>query len=134
MAPKRAPLQRSYAGLPELPPRSVAEQRDQLTILHVRSSEDFDGPDGHAAGSLLIPLPVLEKRSGETASGRPVVVLCHSGSRSAERAQQQAVPQSLSPGQPPAQGLNSLGGLPVLPGHHRIGRVDARGFDKSSRS
>ena len=52
-----APLQRSYAGLPELLPAWVAAHRDQLTVLDVRSSEEFAGPDGLVEGSLLIPLP-----------------------------------------------------------------------------
>ena len=60
-----APLSRSYAGLPELPPSWVAEHREALTLLDVRSAEEFHGPDGHVTGSLLIPLPELEQRSGE---------------------------------------------------------------------
>jgi len=83
-----APLSRSYAGLPELPPSWVAEQRGTLTLLDVRTAEEFHGPDGHITGSLLIPLPELEQRSGEIPSGRPVVVVCHSGSRSALATQQ----------------------------------------------
>jgi glyoxylase-like metal-dependent hydrolase (beta-lactamase superfamily II)/rhodanese-related sulfurtransferase len=83
-----APLSRSFAGLPELPPSWVAEHRDELTLLDVRSAEEFHGPDCHVAGSLLIPLPELQQRSGEIPSGRPVVVLCHSGSRSALATQQ----------------------------------------------
>jgi glyoxylase-like metal-dependent hydrolase (beta-lactamase superfamily II) len=83
-----APLSRSYAGLPELNPAWVAHHRDSLTLLDVRSAEEFDGPDGHIAGSQLIPLPELEARSGELPSGRPLVVLCHSGSRSALATQQ----------------------------------------------
>ncbi|MFM9101975.1 MAG: rhodanese-like domain-containing protein, partial [Cyanobium sp.] len=78
-----APLSRSYAGLPELPPSWVAEHRGELTLLDVRSAEEFNGPDGHVAGSLLLPLPELEHRSGEIPAGKPVVVVCHSGSRSA---------------------------------------------------
>jgi rhodanese-related sulfurtransferase len=87
-APSWAPLQRSYAGLPELLPAWVAAHRDQLTVLDVRSSEEYAGPDGRVAGSLLIPLPELEARSGELPDGRPVVVVCHSGSRSALATQQ----------------------------------------------
>jgi len=87
-APSWAPLQRSYAGLPELLPAWVAAHRDQLTVLDVRSSEEYAGPDGWVAGSLLIPLPELEARSGELPDGRPVVVVCHSGSRSALATQQ----------------------------------------------
>ncbi|MCP9883459.1 hypothetical protein KBY65_13440 [Cyanobium sp. Alchichica 3B3-8F6] len=81
-APSWAPLQRSYAGLPELPPSWVAEHREALTLLDVRSAEEFHGPDCQVAGSLLLPLPELEQCSGEIPAGKPVVV-CHSGSRSA---------------------------------------------------
>jgi rhodanese-related sulfurtransferase len=83
-----APVQRSYAGLPELPPAWVAEHRSQLAILDVRSAEEFEGPDGRIAGSQWIPLPELAARSGEIATGQPVVVVCHSGSRSALATQQ----------------------------------------------
>ncbi len=83
-----APIQRSYAGLPELLPAWVAEHRGQLTLLDVRSAEEFNGPDGHLAGSQLVPLPELEQRSGEIPTDRPVVVVCHSGSRSALATQQ----------------------------------------------
>ena len=83
-----APLGRSYAGLPEVSPDWVASHRDQLTILDVRSAEEFSGPDGRISGSLLIPLPELEARSGELPAGAPVVVACHSGSRSALATQQ----------------------------------------------
>lgn len=83
-----APLQRSYAGLPELPPDWVAEHRSELAILDVRSAEEFEGPDGRIAGSQWIPLPELQARSGEIPTGRPVVVVCHSGSRSALATQQ----------------------------------------------
>jgi len=86
--PSWAPLQRSYAGLPELPPDWVAEHRSELTILDVRSAEEFEGPDGRIAGSRWIPLPELEGRSGEIPMGQPVVVVCHSGSRSALATQQ----------------------------------------------
>jgi glyoxylase-like metal-dependent hydrolase (beta-lactamase superfamily II)/rhodanese-related sulfurtransferase len=87
-APAWAPLQRSYAGLPELTPAWVAEHQGQLTILDVRSSEEFEGPDGHVAGSLMIPLPELEARASSIPGDRPVVVVCHSGSRSALATQQ----------------------------------------------
>ena len=61
----------------------MAEHRSELTILDVRSAEEFEGPDGRIAGSQWIPLPELEERSGEIPMGQPVVVVCHSGSRSA---------------------------------------------------
>jgi len=87
-APTWAPLSRSYAGLPELAPAWVAAHRNEITLLDVRSAEEYNGPDGHVAGSLLLPLPELEQRSGEIPTGKPVVVVCHSGSRSALATQQ----------------------------------------------
>ena len=87
-APAWAPLARSYAGLPELTPAWVAAHLGDLTVLDVRSNEEFNGPDGRVAGSLLIPLPELESRSSEIPTGRPLVVVCHSGSRSALATQQ----------------------------------------------
>ena len=83
-----APLSRSYAGLPELLPGWVAEHLGGLTILDVRSAEEFEGPDGRIAGSQWIPLPELEARRGEISTGKPAVVVCHSGSRSALATQQ----------------------------------------------
>ena len=87
-SPAWAPVQRSFAGLPELAPSWVAEHASRLTLLDVRSSEEVSGPDGHLPGSLAIPLPELEERLGEIPAERPVVVFCHSGSRSALATQQ----------------------------------------------
>jgi len=87
-APAWAPLTRSYAGLPELSPAWVVAHQSEVTLLDVRSAEEFNGPDGRLAGSLLIPLPELESRTGELPADRPLVVVCHSGSRSALATQQ----------------------------------------------
>jgi sulfur dioxygenase len=86
--PAWAPVSRSYAGLPELAPAWVAAHRFELTILDVRSREELQGPDGHIGGSLTIPLPELEARLADIPADRPVVVVCHSGSRSALATQQ----------------------------------------------
>ncbi|MFN6353029.1 MAG: rhodanese-like domain-containing protein [Cyanobacteriota bacterium] len=83
-----APLEHSYAGLPELPPAWVAAHRDDLTLLDVRSAEEVSGPDGRVCSSLWVPLPELEARLEEIPADKPVVVLCHSGSRSALATQQ----------------------------------------------
>ena len=77
------PVERSYAGLPEVAAAWVAAHRDQLTLVDVRSEAEVLGPDGRVPGCLAIPLPELEARAAEIPTGRPVVVLCHSGSRSA---------------------------------------------------
>ncbi len=83
-----APLSRSFAGLPELTPAWVAEHSNELTLVDVRSAEEFNGPDGRIAGSVLIPLPELDSRTNEIPTEKPVVLLCHSGSRSALATQQ----------------------------------------------
>jgi rhodanese-related sulfurtransferase len=77
------PIERSYAGLPELPPSWVGEHLDAVQLLDVRSHEEAAGPDGSIPGSRLIPLPELTARVAELSAERPVVVVCHSGSRSA---------------------------------------------------
>ncbi len=83
-----APIERSYAGLPELRIPWVAAHRHAVTLVDVRSEAEVLGPDGRIEGSLLIPLPELEQRAAEIPDGRPAVVLCHSGSRSALATQQ----------------------------------------------
>jgi glyoxylase-like metal-dependent hydrolase (beta-lactamase superfamily II)/rhodanese-related sulfurtransferase len=91
-----APVQRSYAGLPELTPAWVAAHLPELTVLDVRAPEELQGPDGSISGSLNIPLPELEQRRQEIPGDKPVVVVCHSGSRSA-LATQQLLKQGIAP-------------------------------------
>lgn len=83
-----APVSRSYAGLPEFSPAWVAAHLGELTILDVRSLDEVEGPEGHIDGALAIPLPELEGRPDEIPSVRPLLVVCHSGSRSALATQQ----------------------------------------------
>lgn len=44
-----------------------------MQIADAGERDEFDGPLGRICGSALIPLSVLEKRSGELAKERPVV-------------------------------------------------------------
>ena len=82
-APSWGPVQRSYAGVPEIAPQWVADHRAGLHIVDVRSAEEFDGPLGHIDGAQSIPLDTLRERTGEVPTDRPVVVVCQSGRRSA---------------------------------------------------
>ena len=82
------PVRRSYAGLPEIDAGWVAQHRQGLTLVDLRSAEEFHGPEGRIAGSLLLPLPELEGRSDEIPHDRPLVLVCHSSSRSALATQQ----------------------------------------------
>lgn len=73
---------------PELLPSWLAEHRNAVTVLDVRSEDEVEGPDGRIETSLHIPLQDLEQRQAELPSDRPLVVVCHAGSRSALATQQ----------------------------------------------
>ncbi|QTE29589.1 rhodanese-like domain-containing protein [Pengzhenrongella sicca] len=51
------------------------------TLLDVRERDEWDA--GHAPGALHVPLGELVERVGELPAGAPLLVVCHSGARSA---------------------------------------------------
>lgn len=57
---------------------------DGAVILDVRGADEF--ATGHLANSRNIPVAELDKRAGELPAGKPLVVLCDSGSRAARAA------------------------------------------------
>ena len=83
-----APVQRSYAGLPELEPQWVADHLDAVVVLDVRNRDEVTGPDGAIPNSRCLPLPELADQLGQLDSEAPIVICCHSGSRSALATQQ----------------------------------------------
>jgi phage shock protein E len=52
------------------------------TLLDVRTPDEF--AKGHLPGALNVPVQELPARAGEVPGGKPVVVYCMSGRRSAE--------------------------------------------------
>ena len=52
-----------------------------IFLLDVREQNEW--VEGHAPGATLIPLSELSERTAEVPQGRPVLVVCHSGMRSA---------------------------------------------------
>ena len=76
---------------------------EQLYLLDVRSAEEYAG-DGHIAGSHLIPLHELSKRSVELPHDQTIVCVCRSGNRSGV-----ACSQLASRGFSPV--LNMVGGM-----------------------
>lgn len=54
---------------------------DEWQVLDVR--EDWEWSDGHVPGAVHIPLAELPTRVGELDPGRPTLVVCHVGARSA---------------------------------------------------
>jgi hydroxyacylglutathione hydrolase len=61
----------------------VAKRLDlgEITVVDVRGAAEWEA--GHIEGSVNIPLGHLNERSDEIPAGRPVVVHCLSGARSA---------------------------------------------------
>lgn len=78
------PVRHTYAGLKEIEPQWVAEHLDQVYVVDVRNEEEFNQPLGHIAKAQLIPLNQLESRLPEIPQDRPLVTVCHSGSRSSQ--------------------------------------------------
>ena len=72
-----APLPRSYAGLDEITPDGSPPSR-WITILDVRSHEEWLGPDGRVLEVFTFHFPTM--KPGD-APDRPVVVACYAGSR-----------------------------------------------------
>ncbi len=56
-------------------------KRGDVTVLDVRNASEWE--HGHLAGALLIPVGHLAQRLGEIPHGKPVVVQCQGGTRSA---------------------------------------------------
>jgi glyoxylase-like metal-dependent hydrolase (beta-lactamase superfamily II)/rhodanese-related sulfurtransferase len=82
LAPQWGPVVTTYAGLPEIAPEWVAQHREKVHVLDVRSAAEFEGELGHIAGAQLIPLDDLRARVAEVSSDKPVVVVCQTGRRS----------------------------------------------------
>jgi sulfur dioxygenase len=82
--PGWAPLRYTFAGIWEIEPHTLEEHAEQVQILDVRETSEFEGPLGHIKGAVLIPLGGLAGRAGELRRDRPVVAVCRAGSRSAQ--------------------------------------------------
>ena len=75
------------SGPGALPLTVSVTQADQMRaagdlIIDVRESSEWAG--GHIAGATLIPLGSLPSRLSELPRDRPILVVCHSGNRSAQ--------------------------------------------------
>lgn len=80
--PDWAPVVKTYAGLWELAPVWIAQHRNDVHVLDVRSASEFDGELGHLEGAQLIPLDELRARLPEVPTDKPIVVVCQTGKRS----------------------------------------------------
>jgi sulfur dioxygenase len=78
------PVRQSYAGLLEIEPDWVAEHLRQVHVLDVRQPEEMLESPGSIAGAQRIPLGELQARLAEVPRDRPVVAVCHAGTRSGQ--------------------------------------------------
>ncbi len=77
------PVTPTYAGIPEIDARWVADHREEVQVLDVRALDEWDGELGHIDGAQLVPLDDLRSRVADVPRDRPVVTVCRSGRRSA---------------------------------------------------
>jgi rhodanese-related sulfurtransferase len=62
----------------------LSQQSDQLTVIDVRSPEEF--AEKHIPGAINIPLGELESRSGELSKQSMVITACGKGGGRSEQA------------------------------------------------
>ena len=82
--PDWAPLSYSFTGIWEVAPDWVEEHAGEAQIVDVREAHEFTGPLGHIPGARHVALGELAARAGELDRDRPLVLVCRSGSRSAQ--------------------------------------------------
>ena len=85
--PEWAPLTYTFAGIWEVQPNWLEEHLGEVQILDVREPDEFNGALGHVEGAKLLPLGNLPERMKEMNHGKPIVVVCRSGARSAQATQ-----------------------------------------------
>ena len=64
----------------QIAPEQVHERADEIELVDVRLSEEWDA--GHIDGAKHIPLDSLSTRAGEIDRSKQVVLYCRSGDRS----------------------------------------------------
>ena len=67
--------------IPQITATDLAPRLSSVAIVDVRGATEWES--GHLPGAIHIPLGHLADRAGELPAGRPVVVHCQSGGRSA---------------------------------------------------
>lgn len=80
--PDWAPLNYTYAGVYEVQPEWLAENRRRVQIVDVRDPEEYNGILGHIEDAHLIPLDQLRGKLKDLAKDQPVIAVCRSGGRS----------------------------------------------------
>lgn len=80
-SPNWAPLNLTFAGVYEVDPQWVYQNKDSVTLLDVRDSDELN--QARVGGELHIPLNELEQKVMTISTDKPIVAFCRSGRRSA---------------------------------------------------
>lgn len=84
LVPTWGPVVRTYAGVWQIEPDWVFQHRDSVSVVDVRERDEIEvSPLGTIPGSTLLPLSELRESLSQVPAGKPVVVVCPSGARSA---------------------------------------------------
>lgn len=78
------PVRQTYAGLIEIEPEWVSEHLDEVLLLDVRQHGEVDERLGRIEAARILPLNELKDRLPELPRDRPVVAVCHAGTRSGQ--------------------------------------------------
>ena len=79
-----APLQISYAGIPEVDPAWVEEHASKVQLIDVREASEFTGELSHIKGAHLLPLGIVVEKAATLDKSKPIVTVCRSGGRSGQ--------------------------------------------------
>ena len=82
--PDWAPVKFTFAGFWEIEPRVLEEHLGDVQVLDVREPAEFNGPLGHIAGAISIPLSDLSENCDRLDRSKPIVSVCRAGGRSAQ--------------------------------------------------
>ncbi|PCJ16699.1 MAG: MBL fold metallo-hydrolase [Gammaproteobacteria bacterium] len=80
--PDWAPVITTFSQILKITPQWVAAHRDQVHILDVRSSEEFNEQNMRIDGAQNIPIDELQGRISEIPDDKPIMTFCRSGKRS----------------------------------------------------
>jgi glyoxylase-like metal-dependent hydrolase (beta-lactamase superfamily II)/rhodanese-related sulfurtransferase len=80
--PDWAPVVTTYGGTLDITPRWVAEHRDSVHILDVRTTIETEEEIARIEGAQLIPIDELRDRISEVPTDKPIMTICRSGRRS----------------------------------------------------
>jgi sulfur dioxygenase len=78
------PVRINYAGVQEIEPEWVARHLHDVHVLDVRDEAELQQGAGLIEGSQCIPLSQLRDRVAELPQDKPIVAICHAGTRSAQ--------------------------------------------------